>query len=154
MTSIADLQQVLFLFTCLVVSISAVAAVVVLAALRHDLRQVLRPTYRERAERIQAQSNANRLLLETEVGRASLVEFFVSESNISAFFREAEEKVLETTTDDELAALLDRMRKLDKKGKWYSVDNLKKGAKAIGEKLFDKANDLVKPYLGGGSNEK
>lgn len=149
-----ELQQVFLLLASLVVAISAVAAVITLAGIRRDLRRALRPTKRERTEQIKAQSNANRELLETESGRSTLVEFFVSESNISAFFREAEERLLETTTDEQLTALLDQLRKVDKKKPWYSVDNLKKGAKAIGEKLFDKANDLVKPYLGGGSSDK
>jgi hypothetical protein len=92
-------------------------------------------------------------LLETSAGRKGLVEFFVSEANISAFLQETEAKILGTNSDDELNRLLAQLREPDEKKHWYSIDRIKKGAKFIGEKLFDKANDLVKPYIGGGSDK-
>ena len=61
--------------------------------------------------------------------------------------------MLETTRDEQLKVLLDPMRKVKEKRPWYNVKNLKKVARTFGKTLFDKANDLVKPYLGGGSSE-
>lgn len=146
-----ELQQIWLLVCALVIAVSAVVAATLFAQLRNDIRRALRPTSQERALRLLAQATANKVLLETPAGRNSLVEFFVSEANISAFFRETEERVQEATSDEELRRLLSQLKDNAETKPWYSLDRLKKGAKAIGEKLFDKANDLVKPYLGGGS---
>ena len=144
-----EIQQLLLPACALVVAASSVAAVIILATLRKEISHLLRPTTSERVRRLLAQAEANRALLETPTGRIGLVEFFVSEANISAFFRETEKQVQEATSDEEMRRVLERIKSGEENKPWYSLDRLNKGAKAIGEKLFDKANDLIKPYLGG-----
>jgi hypothetical protein len=71
--------------------------------------------------------------------------------HISAFFREAEDEIERAESVTKARAALERM-KGEEKAKWrFSLDSLKRGAKYLGEKLVDKANDFVKPYIGGGS---
>ena len=132
-----------------VVAVCAVVTVYLIARLQSDFRRAVRPTLTERAAQLRSQAEANRAVLDTPAGRDGLVEFFVSEANISAFFRETEERIESAQSEEELRRVLQRLKSVDEKKPWYNLDNLKRGAKAIGEKLFDKANDIVKPYLGG-----
>ncbi|MFC5526228.1 hypothetical protein ACFPPA_10785 [Rhodanobacter ginsengisoli] len=141
----------LIIFICaIVVAASALTGVVLLAAMRRDLNHALRPSDRARIGRLEAQTRANDRLIESPRGREALVEFFASEIHVSAFLREAEEEIERASSAEEVRAALERMKREDKK-RWWSMESLKRGAKAVGEKLFDKANDFIKPYLGGGS---
>ena len=148
-----ELYQLIFVICAVTVAMSAVLSVWLLRLVLTEVRYALRPTPEDRASRLQSQAKANRALLETSQGRRGLVEFFVSEANISAFLREAEEKVQEVNSDQELEQLLSNLGDIDKKKPWYSFDRIKKGAQYIGDKLFDKANDLVKPYIGGSAEK-
>jgi hypothetical protein len=141
--------QIILLICAVVVAGSGAAAAVHLAGMRRDLRRALRPSEDERIARLGAQTRANDRLIETPRGRETLVEFFASELHISAFLREAEEEIQKAVSVEDMRLALARL-KSEEKARWWNIDSLKRGAKAIGGKLFDKANDFIKPYIGGG----
>jgi len=130
------------------VAFSAMAMVVILFVGWRDLRRALRPTESERIGRLAAQTRANDRLIDSDMGRNALVEFFASEIHVSAFLREAEREIEKAKSGEEAKAALERMKGEEKK-RWWNMESLKESAKAIGGKLFDKANELIKPYLGG-----
>lgn len=146
----ASSAQLIVLICAIVVAASALAGVVLLAVMRRELNHALHPSDQARIGRLEAQTRANDRLIESPRGREALVEFFASEIHVSAFLREAEEEIERANSAEEILAALERMKHEEKK-RWWSMDSLKRGAKAVGEKLFDKANDFIKPYLGGGS---
>lgn len=152
---VTDQSLRLLLIVCaVVVAVSAVASTLILAGLRGDLFRALRPSLKERLARLEAQTLANDRLIESYEGRTALVEFFASEMHISAFFREAEDEIERAKSIDEVRAVLEQMKSEEKK-KWrFNLDSLKRGAKYLGDKLVDKANDFVKPYLGGGNDRE
>jgi hypothetical protein len=139
--------QFLFLIFAAIIAISAVIAVIILAMMRRDFTRSLRPSLLDRIDRLHIQSIANQTLLETDSGRNTLLNFFISEANISGFLREAEELVIRAENDNDLKESLEEFVYSEKP--WHNIDRIKKGADANRRLLSDRVNDLIKPYLGG-----
>ncbi len=111
------------------------------------------------SERMKRTTDANFYLTEDPAGRATLLQYFRSEMAISNIFDELEQiagdseslkSFLKTAKQNlELAEIEDEEPKRSE-GNWAKA---KEGAKKVGKKLFDKANDLVKKSLGGGDSD-
>jgi len=137
----------LLLIFAAIMAISAVIVVIIHAMIWRDFTRSLRPSLLDRIDRVHIQSIANQTLLETDTGRNTLLNFFISEANISGFLREAEELVIKAENDNELKVSLEEFVYSEKP--WHNIDRIKKGAEANRRSLSDRVNDLIKPYLGG-----
>jgi hypothetical protein len=112
------------------------------------------PTEDDRIKRLVLQSNANTRLTSTVAGRKILRDFYFSELQVSTFLQHAVDETLRAPTPEDLERSLDLLVKDES---WWRKmwgvngvkDSLKDAVKTLPGKLFDKANDLVKSFVGG-----
>jgi hypothetical protein len=116
-------------------------------------RQAMGPTTEQRIDSIRRQTEANESLTSRRDGRQLLADFFTSEVNVAAFFEDAADAASTSETYTAFKSKLDARVATDKPAETTGWGKFKEISKAVGKKLFDKANDLVKSYLKGGGSE-
>jgi hypothetical protein len=106
--------------------------------------------------RLRAQTKANFTLTQETAGREALAEFFLSEVEVAAFLDELNDLAQRSESYEEfLKATKTRVEQeapvIERR---HNFELFKRSAKAVGGKLFDQANDLVKGYIGGDDAKK
>jgi len=140
--SIAVLALVLLCVGVLFVGLS-------LSRLAADVRRVVTPTADSQLARLKAQEAANRFLLESEEGNEMLLRFMVSEIALMEFLDEFETDLRKSPPEGDFEQLITLRVRQPVTVSQQLKNWLKRKAAPIAEKIFDKANDLVKTFIPG-----